>query len=130
MIVLQPFLERLHPNEPPISGGGTTGISGVVGGTVTNNNSDVGVSITTNIKWTFAHAIDQDDVDLIHFTVTKTSDGDVVTGTVTIDDTKKIVTFIPIDVTANTEYIATANAVRLLDGSGSTTPMSVDFTTL
>jgi len=69
-------------------------------------------------------------VDLIHFTVTKTSDGDVVTGTVTIDDTKKIVTFIPIDVTANTEYIATANAVRLLDGSGSTTPMSVDFTTL
>jgi hypothetical protein len=109
----------VHPSTPPSSGGNSTG-----------TNPDVGVVITTNVKWTFAHAINQDDVDLTRFTVTKASDDSVVTGTVTIDDTKKIVTFIPIDIAPSTNYTATASAVRLLDGSGSTTPINVNFTTL
>lgn len=124
------FPTVLHPSTPPSSGGSSTGIPGVVGGTVTDTNSDVGVVITTNIKWTFAHAINQDDVTLTNFTVKKASDNSVVNGTVTIDDTEKIVTFIPIDIAASTEYTAIANAVRLLDGSGSTTPISVNFTTI
>lgn len=120
----------VHPSNPPSNGGGTTGIGGVVGGTVTNNNSDVGVEITMNVKWTFAHAINQDDVTLTNFTVKKVSDNSIVNGTVTIDDTKKIVTFIPIDIEASTEYTASADAVRLLDGSGTTIPISVNFTTI
>lgn len=105
-------------------------MTGVVGGTVTNNNSDVGVSISTNVTWTFAYAINQDEVTLDNFTVYRTSDGSITSGNLTIDDTKKIVTFIPISIESGTTYTAEAKAVDLLDGSGITTAISVNFTTL
>lgn len=105
-------------------------MTGVVGGTVTNNNSDVGVSISTNVTWTFAHAINQDEVTADNFTVHKTSDGSIATGSLTIDNTKKIVTFIPNSIESGTTYTAEAKAVDLLDGSGTTTAISVNFTTL
>lgn len=102
----------------------------VDGGTVTNSNEDVNVEITSNVKWTFGKAINQDDVTANNFVVKKKSDGSVVNGNVTIDDTKKIVTFIPISIEEFVTYIAEAKAVNLLDGSGTTTPISVEFTTI
>ncbi|PRR77693.1 hypothetical protein CLLI_22570 [Clostridium liquoris] len=102
----------------------------VDGGTVTNSNEDVSVEITSNVKWTFGKAINQDDVTANNFVVKKKSDGSVVNGNVTIDDTKKIVTFIPISIEEFVTYIAEAKAVNLLDGSGTTTPISVEFTTI
>lgn len=105
-------------------------MTGVVGGSVTDTNSDVGVEITVNIKWTFTNAIDPEDVDALHFIVTKVSDGSVITGSLTIDGTNKIVTFIPDGVEASTTYNATATAVDLLSGTGTTSPISVDFTTI
>ena len=105
-------------------------MTGVVGGSVTDGNSDVGVLITTNIKWTFTNAIDPDSVDSTHFIITKVSDGSVVAGSLTIDGTGKIVTFVPNDIEASTEYNAAATAIALLSGTGTTTPISVSFTTL
>jgi hypothetical protein len=116
------------PITPPSTGGQSMG--GVVGGKVTDTNTDVGVEITTNIKWTFVKAINQDDVDTSHFLVKKKSDGSLVSGNVTIDSTKKIVTFVPISIEKSVTYTAEAKAVDLLDGSGTTTPISVDFTTI
>ncbi|MBM7869300.1 hypothetical protein JOC70_000769 [Clostridium pascui] len=108
----------------------STGDMKVVGGTVTDSNSDVSVSITSNIKWTFTNAINQDDVNSINFAVTKKSDGSMVSGDVTIDISKKIVTFVPTSIGIGITYIAEAKAVNLLDGSGTTTPISVEFTTI
>jgi hypothetical protein len=105
-------------------------MTGVVGGTVTNNNTDVGVSISTNVTWTFAHAINQDDVTSDNFKVYRTSDNSIVSGNLTIDDTKKIVTFIPTSIESGIAYTAEAKAVDLLDGSATTTALTVNFTTL
>lgn len=102
----------------------------VVGDKVTQNNADVGVEITSNVKWTFAKAINQDDVTAANFIVKKKSDGSKVNGNVTIDSTKKIVTFVPSSIEKATTYIAEVKAVNLLDGSGTTTPISVEFTTI
>lgn len=102
----------------------------VVGDKVSQSNSDVGVEITTNVKWTFAKAINQDDATSTNFIVKKNSDSSTVKGVVTIDDTKKIVTFVPTSVEKGTTYTAEAKAVNLLDASGKTTPISVEFTTI
>lgn len=102
----------------------------VDGGTVTDSNKDVGVEITSNVKWTFMEPINQDDVTSTNFIVKKKSDESVVNGNVTIDETKKIVTFIPTSIEKATIYVAEAKAVNLLDGSGTTTPISVEFTTI
>lgn len=115
------------PITPP-NGGGT--MTGVVGGTVSDSNADLDVSITTNIKWTFLAAINQDEVDNTNFVVTKKSDGTPVSGSLTIDGTKKIVTFVPTDIESGVIYTAEAKSVLLLDGSASTIALSVDFTTL
>jgi hypothetical protein len=114
-----------------ISGGNnSTNNLAVVGGTVTSNNSSVGVSITTNIKWTFTNAINQDDVTAANFFVKKQVDNSLVPGSLTIDTTKTIVTFIPSSIQMGTTYVAEALAVQLLDGSGTTTALSTEFTTV
>lgn len=115
------------PTDPVIP---STGDMKVVGGTITDSNSDVSVSITSNVKWTFTNAINQDDVNSINFAVTKKSDGSIVSGDVTIDISKKVVTFVPTSIGIGITYIAEAKAVNLLDGSGTTTPISVEFTTI
>lgn len=102
----------------------------VVGDKVTESNGDVGVEITSNVKWTFAKSINQDDVTSTNFIVKKKLDNTKVDGNVTIDDTKKIVTFIPTSIEKAITYIAEAKAVNLLDASGTTTPISVEFTTI
>lgn len=118
------FIENIStPEEPNID-------MEVDGGTVTDSNKDVEVAITSNIKWTFTKAINQDDVTKDNFVVKKKSDGSVVNGNVTIDEIKKIVTFVPSGIEKNTTYIAEAKAVSLLDGSGTTTPINVEFTTI
>jgi len=105
-------------------------MTGVVDGPVVGTNPSVGVEITVNIKWTFTNEIDPDDVDTSHFIVTKVSDGSVINGSLTIDGTNKIVTFVPDGVEAATTYNATATAVDLLSGTGTTSPISVNFTTI
>ncbi|APC41058.1 Ig-like domain-containing protein [Clostridium estertheticum] len=124
------FLKQLPTGDTvPVTPTGT-GDMAVVGGTVTQSNSDVGVTVTSNVKWTFVKAINQDDVTAGNFVVKKKSDSTVVTGNVTIDSTKKIVTFIPTSVEKGVVYIAEAKAVNLLDASGTTTAILVEFTTM
>lgn len=115
------------PTEPVTP---SNGDMQVVGGTVTDSNTDVSVNITSNIKWIFTNAINQDDVTKTNFVVTKKSDGVVIDGNVTIDATKKIVTFVPTSIENGVTYIAEVKAVNLLDGTGTTTPISVEFTTI
>lgn len=102
----------------------------VVGGKVEDSNSDVSVEITSNIKWTFSKAINQDEVTSSNFIVKKKSTNGIVQGNVTIDETKKIVTFVPASIEKSTIYVAEVKGIRLLTGNEITTPISVEFTTI
>jgi hypothetical protein len=90
-----------------------------------------GVSIGTDcrVTWTFADAVNDADVRIANFKVTRKSDGSVVSGNVTMDTTKKIITFVPMGIQAGTTYEATAESVRKADGSGNTTAVTVEFAT-
>jgi len=103
---------------------------GVEGGTVEDTNTDVGVEITNRVVWTFTEAINQDDVTKTNFSVKRKSDNSLVDGNVTIDTTKKIITFIPNSLAIDTTYIAEAKAVNKLDESGTTTALSTEFKTV
>lgn len=103
---------------------------GVEGGTITDSNLEVGVNITNRIVWTFKEAINQDDVTSVNFNIKKKTDNTTVIGNVTIDATKKIVTFIPNTLEVGMIYIAEAKAVNKLDGSGTTTALSTEFKTV
>ncbi|MBU3185658.1 Ig-like domain-containing protein [Clostridium estertheticum] len=124
------FLKQLPKGDAVPVTQPNTGDMKVDGGTVTGSNTDVGVSIGSNVKWTFVKAINQDDVTATNFVVKKKSDSTVVTGNVTIDSTKKIVTFIPTSIEAGVIYVAEAKAINLLDASGTTTAILVEFTTI
>lgn len=76
--------------------------------TVTTSPADGGASVAvdSNIIWTFSNAISPSDVSAANFTVTK-SDGTAVDGTLSIDSTKKIVSFDPTsNLDASSTYIA------------------------
>lgn len=78
--------------------------------TVTTSPADGGASVAvdSNITWTFSNAISPSDVSAANFTVTK-SDGTAVTGTLSIDSTRKIVSFDPTsNLDASSTYIAIA----------------------
>lgn len=78
--------------------------------TVTTSPADGGASVAvdSNITWTFSNAISPSDVSAANFTVTK-ADGTAVTGTLSIDSTKKIVSFDPTsNLDASSTYIAIA----------------------
>lgn len=78
--------------------------------TVTTSPADGGASVAvdSNITWTFSNAISPSDVSAANFTVTK-SDGTAVDGTLSIDSTKKIVSFDPTsNLDASSTYIAIA----------------------
>lgn len=78
--------------------------------TVTTSPADGGASVAvdSNIIWTFSNAISPSDVSAANFTVTK-SDGTAVDGTLSIDSTKKIVSFDPTsNLDASSTYIAIA----------------------
>ncbi|MFC0905900.1 hypothetical protein ACFHWD_14585 [Clostridium sp. MT-14] len=90
-----------------------------------------GVTIGSDcrVTWTFADAVNDADVIAANFKVTKKSDGSVVPGDVTMDTTKKIITFVPTSISAGVTYEATAASIRKADGSGNTTSVTVEFTT-
>ncbi len=78
--------------------------------TVTTSPADGGASVAvdSNITWTFSNAISPSDVSAAKFTVTK-ADGTAVDGTLSIDSTKKIVSFDPTsNLDASSTYIAIA----------------------
>ncbi|MBC2579994.1 hypothetical protein [Clostridium sp. DJ247] len=119
----------------PSNGGSSTGTVVTVPTPPTPTSADgttPGITIGTDCKvtWTFLNAINVVDVTVSNFKVYKKSDSTLVTGNVTIDTTKKIVTFIPTSIAAGVTYTAEALAVRS-EGSSTadTTPVSVDFTT-
>jgi hypothetical protein len=106
------------PNPPAqTSPDSTTGTPGVTVGT------------DCRVTWTFADAVNDADVTAANFKVTKKSDGSVATGNVTMDTTKKIITFVPTSISAGVTYEATAASIRKADGSGNTTAVTVEFTT-
>ncbi|WP_368488383.1 hypothetical protein [Clostridium sp. BJN0013] len=47
-----------------------------------------------------------------------------------MDTTKKIITFVPTSIAAGVTYEATAESVRKADGSGNTTAVTVEFSTI
>lgn len=78
--------------------------------TVTTSPADGGASVAVDsiITWTFSNAISPSDVSAANFTVTK-SDGTAVTGALSIDSTKKVVSFDPTsNLDASSTYIAIA----------------------
>lgn len=99
----------------------------ISGGKKEKNNKDVKIEVTGNIKWYFTVPINQDDSNNENFVVKK--DGKLIEGAVTIDDAKKVVSFIPKELILGT-YTAESKAVRKLDGSGKTEPISIEFTTI
>lgn len=100
------------------------------GGAVTTQNSDVILEVTSNIKWKFEEAINQDDVINKNFIVKKKESNEEVLGNLTIDSTKKIVTFVPISIEKGVTYLAEGHKVRKLSGNGETQFISVEFTTI
>ena len=91
-----------------------------------------GVTITSDcrVTWTFADAVLDADVTSANFKVTKKSDGTAVSGNVTMDTAKKVITFVPTSIAAGVTYEATAESVRKADGSGNTTAVTVEFSTI
>ncbi|HDK7155994.1 TPA: hypothetical protein PTV43_001114 [Clostridium botulinum] len=126
------FLNSLEENNNTEKPGESTPIEdiGVEGGKVENNNPDVGVSITNRVVWSFLNQINQDDVNLENFIIKRKSDNSRVNGNVTIDDTKKIVTFVPDSLAIDIVYIAEVKEINKLDGSGKTTALSTEFKTI
>lgn len=90
-----------------------------------------GVTIGSDcrVTWTFPDAVNDADVTAANFKVTKKSDGTAVSGNVTMDTAKKIITFVPTSIAAGVTYEAIAESVRKADGSGNTTAVTVEFTT-
>lgn len=106
------------PSPPaPTSPDSTTGTPGVT------------VGSDCRVTWKFSEAVNDADVTTSNFQVTKKSGGSVVSGNVTMDTTKTIITFIPTSIAAGVTYEASAKAIRKADGSGSTSAVSVEFTT-
>ncbi|MCD3279837.1 Ig-like domain-containing protein, partial [Clostridium botulinum] len=99
----------------------------IEGGSKSESNKDVDVVVTNNVKWTFKEAINQDDVTKENFIVKK-KNGEKIQGNVTIDETKKIVTFVPTSIEKSSTYIAEAKAINKQD-SGKTEAISVEFST-
>lgn len=100
------------------------------GGPITDNNEDVAITVTSNIKWTFTEQINQDDVTPENFVVKKKINDQIVAGNVTIDSTKKVVTFVPVSIERAQTYVVESKPIRKLIGDGSTKALSVEFTTI
>lgn len=98
--------------------------------TVTPLDEATGVAISSNIVWTFDKVINEGNVNVGNFIILN-STGAEVAGTLTLDKTKKIVTFNPTsDLTNNTAYTAIVLAtVRGADGSVMAANSITNFTT-
>lgn len=89
-----------------------------------------GVVVSSNITWTFNKTVNDADIVADNFLIMNAA-GVVVAGALTLDSTKKIVTFNPTaDLSANIVYIATAlKTIKATDGSTLATNSITNFTT-
>lgn len=90
----------------------------------------VTVSSDCRVTWTFPEAVNDADVTTTNFKVTRKSDGTAVSGNVTMDTAKKVITFVPLSIAAGVTYEATAASIRKADDSGDTTAVTVEFSTI
>lgn len=98
--------------------------------TVSPEDTDTGVLVTANIVWTFNKAIRETDVNDGNFYLMK-ADGTPVPGALSLDATKKVVTFDPTaNLAASTDYIAVASKnIRDMAGNKLAANSVVNFTT-
>lgn len=98
--------------------------------TIAPKDEATSVPVTSSIVWTFNKAINESDVVASNFLIMN-STGVEVPGKLSIDDTKKIVTFKPnANLSATTIYIATVlKTIKGNDGSSLTTNSIINFTT-
>ncbi|MFL0197274.1 Ig-like domain-containing protein [Clostridium sp. WILCCON 0269] len=96
----------------------------------TTNTPGVTIGSDCRVTWTFPEAVNDADVTTTNFKVTKKLDGTAVSGNVTMNTTKKIITFVPTSIAAGVTYEATAAAIRKADGTGYTTATTVEFSTV
>jgi hypothetical protein len=89
-----------------------------------------GIAVNSNIVWTFDKALNEGNVNTGNFIIMN-STGTEIAGTLTLDTTKKIVTFNPTaDLVSNTAYTAIAlKTVRGIDGSVMAANSITNFTT-
>lgn len=89
------------------------------------------VAVGNNIVWTFSEAIQEHTVNSANFFVMAASAGTLVAGNLSLDATKKIVTFNPTtDLTAATAYIAVVTTnVKDLSGNSLAANSVTNFTT-
>lgn len=90
------------------------------GPTVTTepDDTDTGVSVSSNLTATFSEDIRQGDIKSDNFTLIKASDGSIVDGTLTYSAATKTATFDPTsNLTADTDYIWIIANVRDLAGN-------------
>ncbi|WPC42962.1 hypothetical protein [Clostridium sp. JS66] len=108
------------PTPPtPITPDGTTKTPGVT------------IGSDCRVTWTFTTAINDSDATVTNFKVVNKTTSVAVPGNVTIDTTKKIVTFVPTSIAKGVTYTATALAIRSSGATtADTTAISVDFTTV
>jgi phi13 family phage major tail protein len=99
--------------------------------TVSPVDAATGIPVSDNVVWTFDKAINDSDVTLDNFYVMDSATGTEVAGTLTLDSTKKIVTFNPTaDLSSAKCYIATVTkGVKATDGSALANKNIVNFTT-
>lgn len=90
-----------------------------------------GVTLSSNVVWTFDKAINESDVNSDNFYVIDSTTGTEVAGALSLDETKKIVTFNPnADLTTAKGYIATVTkGVKAIDSSTLVNKYIVNFTT-
>lgn len=124
------YIEKVSTLPSTESNGGTSNPTlPPVDGVVTDKNDDVEVKITDRIVWTFKNQINQDDVIPDNFIIKNKNTQAIIQGNITIDITKKIVTYVPLGLLGGTAYTAEAKAVRVLGTSDTTIPIVVDFVT-
>lgn len=121
------------PNGETSDGGSSATVPSPPTPTSPDSSTDTpGVTIGSDcrVTWTFPEAVLDADVTSANFKVTKKSDGTAVPGNVTMDTAKKVITFVPTSIAAGVTYEATAESVRKADGSGNTTAVTVEFSTI
>ncbi|WP_271814494.1 major tail protein [Clostridium beijerinckii] len=99
--------------------------------TVSPVDAATGVAVNSNVVWTFSKALNEANVNAGNFIIMNAT-GTEIAGTLTLDETKKIVTFNPTsDLSTNTAYTAIAlKTVRGADSSAMVANSITNFTTV
>jgi len=99
--------------------------------TVSPLDAATSVVISSDIVWTFSKVLNPADVIANNFLIINATTGTEVAGALSLDTTKKIVTFNPTaNLTTNTAHIATAlKTIRGADGSTLAANSIINFTT-